>query len=122
MNYDWFDGYCFSKKGTEKDYKIEWEATRYLVGGKMFAIQGEDKNKKPIFTIKCEPSFGEFLRNQYEHIVPGYYMNKLHWNSIYIDGDVPDEVLKQMIDVSYELILSSLSKKVQNEIKLLDEE
>ena len=116
MKYKWFDEYCLSKKGVQKEYKAEWEATRYLIGGKMFAMEGQDKYKKDIFTLKCEPAFGEHLREQYEHIAPGYFMNKVHWNSVYIDGDVPDDVLKQMIDTSYDLVLNSLSKKVIKEI------
>lgn len=116
MKYEWMNEYCLSKKGAEKDFKVEWDATRYLIGGKMFAMQGGDKEKKAIITLKCEPSFGQYLREQYEHITAGYYMNKEHWNSVYLDGEVPDIVLKQMIDMSYELVLSSLSKKKQQEI------
>ena len=116
MNYVWLDEYCLSKIGAEKDFKVEWDATRYLIFDKMFAMQGGDKYKKSIITLKCEPSFGQFLREEYPHIVAGYYMNKEHWNSIYLDGDVPDDILKQMIDMSYELVFKSLSKKVQKQI------
>lgn len=116
MKYEWLDNYCLSKIGATKDFKVEWDATRYLLGEKMFAMQCGDKEKKPIITIKCEPLFGQHLREQYEHIVAGYYMNKEHWNSVYLEGDVPDNVLKQMIDMSYELVLASLSKKKQKEI------
>ena len=120
MRYEWLDEYCLNKKGVEKDFKAEWNATRYLIKGKMFIMQGGDKEGIPIITIKCEPSFGRFLRDEYKHIVPGYYMNKEHWNSVYIDGEVLDEVVKQMIDMSYELILTSLSKKAQKEINGAD--
>lgn len=116
MKYEWLDGYCLSKKGVEKDFKPEWDATRYMIRGKMFVLQGGDKEGKPIVTVKLEPLYGEFLRQQYEHIVPGYYMNKEHWNSLYLEGDVPDEVLKEMVDRSYRLIFDSLSKKIQKEI------
>ncbi|TCO74430.1 MmcQ/YjbR family DNA-binding protein [Marinisporobacter balticus] len=116
MKYEWIDEYCLCKKGTVKDFKVEWDAIRYLIGGKMFAMQGGDKEKKAIITLKCDPLFGQSLREQYQHIVAGYYMNKEHWNSVYLDGDVPDDVLKQMIDMSYELILGKLSKKVIKDI------
>ncbi|WP_315073939.1 MmcQ/YjbR family DNA-binding protein [uncultured Clostridium sp.] len=116
MEYRWLDDYCLSKKGAEKDFKEEWNATRYLVRGKMFVMQGGDKKGTPIITIKCEPSFGRFLREEYEDIIPGYYMNKVHWNSVYIGGKVPDEVVKQMIDMSYSLIVASFSRKIQKEI------
>jgi predicted DNA-binding protein (MmcQ/YjbR family) len=116
VKYEWLDEYCLSKKGTEKDFKIEWNATRYLIGGKIFAMQGGDKDNKAIITLKCEPVFGQFLREQHQHIVAGYYMNKDHWNSVYLDGDVPDDILKQMINMSYDLVLNSLSKKTIKEI------
>jgi predicted DNA-binding protein (MmcQ/YjbR family) len=51
-----------------------------------------------------------------KHIVTGYYMNKEHWNSVYLDVDVPDAILKQMIDMSYDLVFNSLSKKLQKQI------
>lgn len=116
MKYEWINEYCLSKQGVEKDFKVEWEATRYLIRGKIFVMQGGDKYKKPIITLKCEPVFGQLLREQNQHIVPGYYMNKEHWNSAYLEGDVPDDVLKQMIDMSYDLVLKSFSKKMQKEI------
>lgn len=116
MKYEWIDEYCLAKKGVEKDYKPEWQATRYMVRKKMFAMQGGDKEGKPIITIKLEPMFGTLLRQQYKDIVPGYYMNKEHWNSLYLDGDVPDEIVKDMLDKSYLVLLCSFSKKAQQEI------
>jgi len=116
MKYEWIDSYCLAKKGVEKDYKLEWQATRYMIRGKMFAMQGGDKGGKPIITLKLEPMFGSMLRQQYKDIIPGYYMNKEHWNSLYLEGDVPDDVLKDMLDKSYQILLSSFSKKVQKEI------
>jgi predicted DNA-binding protein (MmcQ/YjbR family) len=116
MRYEWIDEYCLDKKGVEKDFKEEWNATRYMVRGKIFVMLGGDKEGTPIITIKCDPSFGRFLRDEYEDIIPGYHMNKEHWNSIYIGAKVPDEVVKQMTDMSYSIILNSLSKKIQKEI------
>ena len=116
MEYQWIDEYCLSKVGVEKDYKIEWQATRYMINDKMFAMQGGDKEGKPIITVKLEPMYGELLRSKYKDIVPGYYMNKEHWNSLYLEGSVPDEVLKDMLDRSYQIIFGSLSKRTQNKI------
>ncbi|MEL7654750.1 MAG: MmcQ/YjbR family DNA-binding protein [Bacillota bacterium] len=116
MNYPWIDEYCLSKIGAEKDYKPEWEATRYMIRGKMFAMQGGDKYGKPIITIKLSPMDGQVLRSQYKDIIPGYYMNKDHWNSLYLEGTVPDDVVKDMLDQAHELILNSFSKKAQQEI------
>lgn len=116
MAYPWLDNYLLSQTAAKKDFKIEWNATRYMVGDKMFALIGGDKYGKPIVTVKCEPPFGAALREKYPAIVPGYYMNKLHWNSVALDGGVPDDVLKEMIDMSYRLIVNGLSKKAQRKI------
>lgn len=116
MNYPWLDEYCLSKQGATKEYKEEWKATRYLIGGKMFALQGEDNNNRPIITLKLPPLEGDFLRNQYEDIVAGYYMNKDHWNSVYLNGSVPADVLRDMVDKSYSTLFASLTKKAQKEV------
>lgn len=116
MGYPWIDEYCLAKKGATKDYKVEWRATRYMINNKMFAMQCADKEGKSIITVKLEPMFGQMLRSTYKDIVPGYYMNKEHWNSLYLEGRVPDEVLEDMLDKSYQIIFGSLSKKAQNEI------
>lgn len=116
MKYEWMDEFCCSLKGAEKDFKEEWNATRYMIRGKMFAMQGGDKEGRPIITLKLEPPMGEMLRQQYKDIIPGYYMNKEHWNSVYLEGKVPDEVLRDMIDRSHQLIFASLPKKVQKEM------
>lgn len=116
MKYEWLDAYCLSKKGATKDFKVEWNATRYLIGEKMFGMRCGDKDGKAIITLKCEPLFGAALREQYPDIIPGYYMNKEHWNSVYLEGDTPDDILKQMIDMSHDLVLRSLSKKAVREI------
>ncbi|RCX18822.1 putative DNA-binding protein (MmcQ/YjbR family) [Anaerobacterium chartisolvens] len=116
MKYAWVDEYCLSKKGAVKEYKLEWNATRYMIKGKMFVLQGGDKEGKSIITLKLEPSHGQLLRQQFKDIVPGYYMNKEHWNSLYLEGDVPDEIVRGMLDMSYKLVLASLSNKLQKEI------
>lgn len=117
MRYEWIDEYLLSKQGVTKDLKKEWNWIRYLIADKMFAAICLDDRDEPYYiTLKLEPSEGEFFRGQYEDIVPGYYMNKLHWNSIKPDGQVPDELLKDLLDKSYQLIWEGFSKKKQKEI------
>lgn len=117
MKYNWIDEYLMSKIGVTKDLKVEWNWIRYQIGGKLFAAICLDNSNEPHYiTLKLNPDEGEFLRKQYEDIIPGYYMNKVHWNSVNPDGNVPDELLKEMLDKSYNLILDSFSKKKQNEI------
>ncbi|MDR0415127.1 MAG: MmcQ/YjbR family DNA-binding protein [Prevotellaceae bacterium] len=117
MNYDFIQEYCLSKKGAEEDYKEEWDAIRYAVRGKMFALVGNDGEGRATISVKHTPEQGEELREKYRDIVPGYYLNKRHWSSLFLSGDVPEAVLKQMLDVSYELVFNSLSRKIQNEIQ-----
>lgn len=117
MKYVWIDEYLLSKKGVTKDLQKDWNWIRYQIGGKMFAAVCLDEKDEPYYiTLKLEPSEGDFLRNQYEDILPGYYMNKVHWNSIKPDGEVPDELLKDLLDKSYQLVLGGFSKKKQKEI------
>lgn len=117
MKYDWIDGYLLEKKGVTKDFKEEWRWTRYLLGDKMFvAVCEDDTGKESLITLKLDTFEGDFLRQQYEDIIPGYYMNKEHWNSIKTEGSVPDELLKDMLDKSYQLIYEKLPKKKQKEL------
>ena len=116
MKYDFIQAHCLSKKAAEEDYKQEWDAIRYTVRGKMFALVGNDREGQAIISVKHTPEHGELLRDKYKDIVSGYYLNKVHWSSVLLSGSVPEAVLKQMLDESYELIFNALSKKIQNEI------
>ena len=117
MNYTWLDEYILSKKGVIKEFKAEWNTYRYMLRDKMIGLYSTDKEGREVITLKCEPGFGEMLRENYDDIRPGYYMNKVHWNSVDLNGSAPDEILKQMADNSYELIFQSLSQKARKEIK-----
>lgn len=117
MKYEWIDEHLLKKTGVIKDHQPEWNWIRYHIGGKMFAAICLDDNDKPYYiTLKLEPLEGEFWRKQYEDIIPGYYMNKVHWNSVKADGKVPDDILKELLDKAYKIVLGSLSKKKQREI------
>ena len=117
MKYEWIDEYLLEKKGVTKDIQEEWNWIRYHIGGKMFAAICRDDDNIPVYiTLKLDPLEGEYLRRQYEDIIPGYYMNKTHWNSVKADGEVPDDVLKDLLDKAYTIVLKSLTKKKQKEI------
>lgn len=117
MNYPWLHDYLLNKKGVTKDFKEEWNWDRYLIGDKMYAAVCKDGDAKDdLVTLKLIPEEGELLRAQYEDVIPGYYMNKIHWNSVQLNGNVPDEVVKKMADQSYELVLRGLTKKKQKEV------
>ena len=117
MKYPWIDEYLMEKRGVTKDLQAEWNWIRYHIGGKMFAAICMDDHDQPYYiTLKLEPSEGEFWRQQYDDMIPGYYMNKLHWNSVKADGSVPDDILRDLLDKAYKIVLNSLSKKKQKEI------
>ena len=117
MKYPWIDAYLLDMRGVTKDLKKEWNWIRYQIGGKLFAAICLDDNDVPYYiTLKLDPLEGQFLRGEFEDIVPGFYMNKEHWNSIKPDGAVPDELLKELLEKSYRLVLNGLSKKKQREI------
>ena len=122
MKYEWIDEYLLGKKGVTKDLQEEWNWIRYHIGGKMFAAICRDDDDKPYYiTLKLDPLEGDYLRKTYEDIIPGYYMNKTHWNSVKADGEVPDDVLKDMLDNAYKTVFESLTKKKQKESNGLKE-
>jgi len=113
MQKDLIHAFCLKQQGATHDYKEEWQADRYHIGGKMFAMMGGDATRKLIITLKCEPSRAEELRETYEGIIAGYYMNKTHWNSIYLDANIPNDLLETLIQQSYELVFEKLTKKAK---------
>ena len=114
---NWLDAYLRSLPSAIRDFKEEWQWIRYQVGDKMFAAICRDATgERDIITIKLDVMDGEFLRQQYKDIIPGHYMNKVHWNSIYLDGEVPTDIIKELIEKSYYLVVAGLSKKKQKEI------
>ncbi len=114
---NWLDAYLRSFPCVIRDFKEEWQWIRYQVGDKMFAaICRDSTGERDIITIKLDVMDGAFLRQQYKDIIPGYYMNKAHWNSIYLDGEVPTDIVKELIEKSYYLVVEGLPKKKQKEI------
>ena len=117
MPYPWIDDYLLQKPGVTKDLQPDWNWIRYQIGGKLFAAVCLDDQDQPYYiTLKLDPAEGDFLRGQYEDILPGYYMNKTHWTSVRAQGSVPDNLLRNLLDEAYHLVLHALPKKKQREI------
>jgi predicted DNA-binding protein (MmcQ/YjbR family) len=117
MKYPEIENYILSKKGSVREEKAEWDAILFKVFDKMFVMMGQDGKGHDIITVKCDIAFGELLRKQYRSVFPGYYMNKQHWNSVYLsDCDVPFEVLCEMIDDSYRLVVAGLKKSLKDQL------
>jgi len=117
VKYPWIDEYLMAKRGVTKDLQAEWNWIRYHIGSKMFAAVLLDHDDRPYYiNLKLNPAEGELMRKQYPDVIPGYYSNKLHWNSVKPDGDIPDDLLKTWLDRSYLLVLQDLPKAKQREI------
>ncbi len=115
MNIEELREYCLSKKGTAESFPFDSETLVFKVMGKMYALTGLGSN--PVeFNTKCDPEKAIELREQYSCVLPGFHMNKNHWNTIVCDGTVNDKILKQWIDHSYELVVKSLTKKQREEL------
>ena len=122
MNLETFYEYCLSKKGVTEHFPFDEETLVFKVGGKMFALSSLNQWEivAPSVNLKCNPEYAEELRAQYDDIKPGWHMSKIHWNTIEINRDVPDSLVKELIDHSCELVFKSLTKKLQTEILELD--
>ena len=114
----WIHNYCMQKRGVEEEFKEAWNAQLYKLGGKIFVMHGTFKDGRPLLTVKLEPAFSEILRAQYAgDIIPGYYTDKTHWSSLFLDSDVPENVARAMLDNGYETLMTSLTKKTQTAIR-----
>lgn len=104
-----------SMKGATVTYKLEWDALTFLVHDKLFGmIAVENKTQRSIITLKVDPIDGQHYLLAYEGImVPGYYMNKKLWVSVYLDTDCDESLVLEMIEKSYHLVVSKLPKKIQ---------
>lgn len=127
--YPWFDQYCMAKPGVTRDFKAEWGWYRYFVAGKFFAAAGRNPEGDITFvSLRCEPDFNDFLRQNYQAVAPGYYSNKELWNTVWFRlEDIPardrneeappvfppDEVVREMVDRSYSIMVEKLPKKTQ---------
>lgn len=110
MNIESLREYCLSKPGVEECLPFGPDTLVYKVGGKVFLLTGLD-NDEFRFNVKCDPDKAMELREEFTCVVPGYHMNKKHWNTIVVDGSVPDRQLKEWIDHSYDLVATSLPGK-----------
>ena len=106
---------CQSLAGAVEQYPFGPTAAVYKVGGKMFALIGVDADP-PSINLKCEPTLAEQLRDNYPAIQPGYHMNKRHWNTVTVDQSIPDSMVREMVEDSYDLVFESLPARVRTQI------
>jgi predicted DNA-binding protein (MmcQ/YjbR family) len=122
MNIEQLYEFCLSKKGVTEHFPFDEETLFFKVGGKMFCLTSLKKWEEGDHSInlKCDPEKAIELRAQYEAINPGYYMSKIHWNTVDVEKDLPLKEVVKLVEHSYDLVFKSLSKKIQNEILELE--
>ena len=122
MRCEWLDEYLLSFPGAEKDYQPVWQWFRYRVRGKMFAavcspgLEYKLYGGHDLVNLRCLPAEGELLRAQYPDILPGFYSDKRAWISCLLDGELPEETLRDLCERSYALTVQKLPKYVQREL------
>lgn len=115
MNIEEFRIYCISKPGVTEEFPFGPETLVYKVEGKVFALTGLDS---PVFEVnlKCNPDHALELREIHPEVKPGYHMNKKHWNTVNFEGNLPEGLLKNLVDHSYESVVQKLPKSKRNQL------
>lgn len=111
MNIEEFREYCIQKKAVTESFPFDQSVLVFKVHGKIFVLINIDTCEN--FNAKCNPERAIQLRAEYPGIQPGYHMNKQHWNTISLDGSVPDSLIRELIDHSYQLIFDKLPKSIR---------
>jgi predicted DNA-binding protein (MmcQ/YjbR family) len=108
MNIESFRTYCLEKNGVTEEFPFDANTLVFKVMGKMFALADVDLFES--INLKCDPERSMELREQFSGIEPGFHMNKRHWNTVSMDGSISDKLLIELIDHSYDLVVSKLSR------------
>lgn len=108
MNIEEYRTYCIFKPGVTEEFPFDNETLVFKVMGKVFALANVSEFRS--INLKCDPEKAVELRDRYAAVLPGYHMNKKHWNTITFDGSIADKLLKQWIDESYNLVILTLPK------------
>ncbi|MFT3751598.1 MAG: MmcQ/YjbR family DNA-binding protein [Paludibacter sp.] len=115
MNIEELRDYCLSLKGSTEEFPFDEVTLVLKVQGKMFALIPLN-NPETQISLKCDPERAITLRDEYEAIVPAWHFNKKHWNTIKIIPSLPKSLLTELINHSYELVVSGLPKKLREEL------
>lgn len=118
MNVEEFRSYCLTKKGITEEFPFDEHTLVFKVMGKMFALVPLERLPAQA-NLKCDPEKSVVLREEYDGVItPGFHMSKLHWNTIFIENIAP-KILLGLIDHSYDLVVSGLTKKLKAELELM---
>ena len=125
MKYEWLDGHLLGFPGAEKRWHPAWKMFLYEVRGKQFAALCAPEEKYKVYgghelvNLRCDPRLAEPFRAEYPEILPGFYCDKRSWVAALLDGDLPDQVLRDLCQQSYRLTVARLPKYVQRELQEL---
>jgi len=115
MDIESFRNYCLAKKGVTEAFPFDETTLVFKVGGKIFALT--DLEDKPFrANLKCDPERAVDLREHYKSIIPGWHMNKTHWNTVIADSDIDMKLFRELIDHSYVLVFNTLKKSEKQAI------
>ena len=122
MNTQQLYEFCLSKRGVTEHFPFDEDILVFKVGEKIFALTSLSNWEKgnPAINLKCNPERALELRAEYEAIVPGFHMSKIHWNTIHFNNDVSDKMICELINHSYDLVFSKLTKNIKTEIENLE--
>lgn len=118
MNIQQLYEFCLSKKAVTEHFPFDEDTLVFKVGGKMFCLASlqDWENENPSISVKCDPNYAEELRAQFESVTPGFHSNKKHWNTVFINKEIPDKKIVHFINHSYEVVVAGLTRKVRYEI------
>ncbi|MGW1681831.1 MmcQ/YjbR family DNA-binding protein [Saccharopolyspora sp. NPDC002376] len=107
---------CLRMTGAREEFPFDEHNSVFKIGGKIFAISRLGAEPLRV-SLKCEPELAVQLRMSYPAITGGYHLNKRHWNTVLLDGSVPDELVRDMIEDSYDLVVAGLPKREQEKLR-----
>lgn len=112
--------YLMSKPEAIEDWPFGPDVAVFKVRDKMFAtLAYEHEHEQARINLKCDPNQALILRDVFDAVIPGYHMNKQHWNTVILDGTIADEELRAMIDQSYRLVVKGMKKSVRSSLELM---
>jgi predicted DNA-binding protein (MmcQ/YjbR family) len=104
---------CLGRTGSSETFPFNPETSVFKVAGKIFALSALGRDPLAV-SLKCEPGLAEQLRATYPAVRPGYHLNKRHWNTVDLDGSLPDRLVLDMIEDSYDLVVAALPRRVRD--------
>lgn len=118
MNIEEFRDYCLSKKYVTECFPFDQTTLVFKVADKMFALSGLEHQPSTV-NLKCDPEKSNELRDAYDGIIEGFHMSKKHWNTITIEGNISNDLIRELVDHSYDLVVKGMTKKSQKELGFL---